>query len=132
MKKPDELKSDEELWHELVAAQSALRLRAAKRARERGEPVVDEVGISGPGGFSGRVRGLNAIVLVALIAALVYSIYVSRVESSAAREEHAGILNELQNVAYILTLSEGERKALNLAPPESLARRMRNNLRPAP
>lgn len=130
MADPFSQKSDQELWHEKVAIDQALMHRANNR-RKKGEPdMLDELAVSTPGGWSGRIRGRDSIVIMLLAAALVLVLYVVHRNTTADDLAHAAMAAELQNVAYILTLSEAERQALDLAPPPSLAARMRRNLRP--
>lgn len=80
--------------------------------------------------LEGRGRAVVSVVLSALIiAVLLGGMYVHDVRSGTAdvqrAAEHMQIVERLNEVVYVLTLSQEQREHLNLAVPESLRRKQR-------
>lgn len=80
--------------------------------------------------LEGRGRAVVSVVLSALvIAAVLGGLYFHDVRSETANalraHEHMQIEERLNEVVYVLTLSQDQRERLNLAVPDSLRRKQR-------
>jgi hypothetical protein len=112
---------------------------AVERGTERALAKYDqqrsgEIQISGPFGIKLGGRG-RAVLTVVIIAAILAGLYIhdGRTEASSNQRshEHMQLEERLNEVVYVLTLSQEQRERLNLAVPESLRRKqIERNPRP--
>jgi len=70
-------------------------------------------------GVNLRASGRTVVLVVCALGILAFSIW----HDFKSTNQNATVVEELRNMAYVLTLTEAERKRLNLAMPESLRAR---------
>lgn len=76
--------------------------------------------------LSGRGRAVLVVVTIAsILAGLLIHDMRDQESADKGRKEHVSIEDRLNEVIYVLTLSQAERERLNLSMPESLRRKQR-------
>ena len=83
----------------------------------------DDMEIRGPLGWSLRASGKTVVTVI--FAAIILASVVWHDWKST--QQNMAMVQELQNIAYVMTLSDVERKALNLTMPEGLRARIAAN-----
>lgn len=87
-----------------------------------------EVSVVGPFGVKLSGKG-RAVIAVFIVVAILAGLYFHDVKGEAAgaqrQKEHMTMDERLNEVVYVLTLSQAERERLNLAVPDSLRRKQR-------
>lgn len=92
--------------------------------------MADDVFEGGIGGFKGKLQGSQAIYIALLAVSLGLTGYMLwsdvKENRTASHNEHTSIQQGIDEMVYVQSLSDEERKRLNLTMPDTLAKKRKS------
>ena len=88
--------------------------------------MADDVIEGGIGDFKAKLQGAQAIYIVILAISLCATGYMLWGDIRSTHEEHVTIQQGVDEMVYVQSLSDEERRKLNLTMPESLAKKRKS------
>lgn len=88
--------------------------------------MADDVIEGGIGDFKAKLQGTQAIYIVLLAASLAITGAMLWTDIQAAHDEHRTIQQGVEEMVYVQSLTDEERKKLNLTMPDSLLKKRKS------
>lgn len=88
--------------------------------------MADDVLEGGIGDFKAKLQGAQSIYIAILLLSLVATGYMLWAETQSSHNEHVTIQQGIDEMVYVQSLTDEQRKSLNLTMPDSLAKKRKS------